>query len=164
MSGLLQDVPDAAAVVLWYVQVLDLAALNVLLLAAYDVYTGTHDQQQVLTFEEVDRHRVVGRQIGLDVHGQKLERILLAFVLRAELGGRYLLNIANVHSLISGVQLMKATAGCQLSETKLGDRREQLVLSRPKISLGGPKKLCHNQLSEFSEARSSILSVKIERT
>jgi hypothetical protein len=41
----------------------------VLLLAAYDVYTGTRDQQQVLTFEEVDRHRVVGRQIGLDVHG-----------------------------------------------------------------------------------------------
>ena len=61
MSGLLQDVPDAAAVVLWYVQVLDLAALNVLLLAAYDVYTGAHNQPQVLTFEEVDGDGVVGR-------------------------------------------------------------------------------------------------------
>lgn len=106
MSGLLHNVSHAAAVILRYIEVLDHAALNVLLLAAYDVYTGTRDQQQVLTFEEVDRHRVVGRQIGLDVHGQELERVLLAFVLRAELGGRYLLNVANVHSLISGVQLI----------------------------------------------------------
>ena len=40
-----------------------------LLQAADDVYTDDHDQQQVLTLEEVDRHRVVGRQIGLDVDG-----------------------------------------------------------------------------------------------
>ena len=77
-----------------------------LLQAADDVYTDDHDQQQVLTLEEVDRHRVVGRQIGLDVHGQELERVLLALVLGAELSGRYLLNVVNFHGLISGFQLI----------------------------------------------------------
>ena len=61
VSGLLQDGSDAAAVVLRYIKVLYLAALDVLLQAAYDVYTGAHGQPQVLTFEEVDGHGVVGR-------------------------------------------------------------------------------------------------------
>ena len=105
MRGLLHNVSDTAAFILRYVKVPDLAALNVLLQAANDVYTDAHGQQQVLTLEKVYRHRVVGRQIGLDVDGQKLERVFLAFVLGAELSGRYLSSISNFHGFNSGVQL-----------------------------------------------------------
>ena len=97
--GLLQDVPDGAALVHGDVEVLDLVALNVLLLAADDVWTDGYGQLQVLTFEEVDGHGVVRRKESSDLHSQELEAVLLRLVVGAELGRRYLLFVAFVHSL-----------------------------------------------------------------
>jgi len=58
---LLQDGFDAAVVVLGNVEVLDLAAVDVLLLSTDDVCTQGLSLLRVLTFEEVDANGVIGR-------------------------------------------------------------------------------------------------------
>ncbi len=99
VRSLLQDGADVAALVMGDVEVPNLAALNVLLLAADDVCTSGYGRLRELTFEEVDGHGVVRRQVGSDLHGQELEGVLLGLVMRAELGRRYLLFVAHVHNL-----------------------------------------------------------------
>lgn len=68
-----------------------------LLLSADDVCTRALGQKQVLTFQEVDADGVVGREEGLELHGQETEDFLLGLEARAELGGCDLLFVADVH-------------------------------------------------------------------
>ncbi len=89
--------PDAAVLVLGNIQVTDLAALNVLFLSADDVCTRALGQKQVLTFQEVDADGVVGREEGLELHGQEAEDFFLGLEARAELGGCDLLFVADFH-------------------------------------------------------------------